>query len=106
MASIGFDYKRSLYGSNVSPNDVDYEKNKKECHKRSADKMLKLCQDNGGCFIKVCIKKLIKFYIILNKTYVLHYPLGQVHSPASSDHYFHLKIVLFRTLCVKTVIRL
>ena len=26
-------------------------------------------------------------------------PLGQIHSPASSDHYSHLKIVLF---CVRT----
>ena len=22
-------------------------------------------------------------------------PLGQTHSPASNDHYFHLKVVLF-----------
>ena len=23
------------------------------CHQRSADRLLKLCRDNGGCFIKV-----------------------------------------------------
>ena len=29
------------------------------------------------------------------KTGVINYPLGQTHSPASSNHYFYLKMVLF-----------
>ena len=28
-------------------------------------------------------------------TWVINDPLGQVHCPASSDHYFHVKFVLF-----------
>ena len=54
-----------------------------------------------------------------DKTGVINDPLGQTHSQASSDHYFHLKIVLFyyslkseivisyryvQTICVKLLI--
>ena len=44
---------------------------------------------------------------------VINDPLGQFHSPASSDHYLHFKIIVFcsilkstdvRTTCVKTKI--
>ena len=31
----------------------EYRERLKSCHQRSADKLLKLCCDNGGCFIKV-----------------------------------------------------
>ena len=34
----------------------------------------------------------------MNKTGVVNDPLGQTHSPTTSDHYFHLKIVLFWTI--------
>jgi aarF domain-containing kinase len=30
-----------------------YFKMRSDVHLRSANKLLKLCQDNGGCFIKV-----------------------------------------------------
>ena len=30
-----------------------YDSRLRSCHQRSADKLLKLCCDNGGCFIKV-----------------------------------------------------
>ena len=30
--------------------------------------------------------------------YAINDPLGQTHSPASSDHYSHLKFVLFREI--------
>ncbi len=53
MASIGWDYKRSLYAKDVDPESPDYPQIKSSCHQRSADKLLRLCKDNGGCFIKV-----------------------------------------------------
>ncbi|CEF69676.1 Serine/threonine-/dual specificity protein kinase, catalytic domain and UbiB domain and Protein kinase-like domain-containing protein [Strongyloides ratti] len=45
------DYKISLYG--VERNTEDYNQRIKEAHKRSAEKILKLCQLNGGTFIKM-----------------------------------------------------
>ena len=32
---------------------------------------------------------------IIHTTGVINDPLGQTHNPASSDHYFRLKFVLF-----------
>ena len=51
MSRIGLDYKKTL--SSVPAESEEYESAVKECHQRSADKLLKLCTDNGGCFIKV-----------------------------------------------------
>ena len=31
----------------------EYQKELSDCHYRAAERMLKLCRDNGGCFIKV-----------------------------------------------------
>ncbi len=53
VGSIGLDYKRSLYARGVDPDSPDYPGIRSRCHQRSADKLLKLCRDNGGCFIKV-----------------------------------------------------
>lgn len=53
VGSIGLDYKKSLFGPQVDHESPEYEQIKSQCHQRSADKLLKLCCDNGGCFIKV-----------------------------------------------------
>ena len=41
---------------------------------------------------------LVLVMLKLDKTGVINDPLGQTHNPAGSDHYFHLKIVLFREI--------
>ena len=40
-------------GANVNTEKLDYDKALSECHFRSANRLLKLCRANGGCFIKV-----------------------------------------------------
>ena len=51
---IGVDYKRSLFSSS-SPKygTPEYEKAKTEVNQRSADRLLDLCNKNGGVFVKV-----------------------------------------------------
>ena len=39
--------------ANVNIEKLEYDKALSECHFRSANRLLKLCRDNGGCFIKV-----------------------------------------------------
>ena len=39
--------------ANTKNDKGDYEKALGECHFRSANRLLKLCRDNGGVFIKV-----------------------------------------------------
>jgi len=51
VGKIAWDYKRSLFSKELSP-EV-YEEAKHDCHQRSAEKLLHLCQLNGGVFIKV-----------------------------------------------------
>ena len=46
------DYKQTL-GSTDKSNAELYDQALSDCHLRSANKLLKLCQANGGCFIKV-----------------------------------------------------
>eukprot|EP00095_Tigriopus_kingsejongensis_P002163 maker-scaffold248_size238799-snap-gene-1.33 protein:Tk02163 transcript:maker-scaffold248_size238799-snap-gene-1.33-mRNA-1 annotation:"hypothetical protein LOTGIDRAFT_121554" len=53
VAAIGLDYKKSLFGPTVDHEGPEYQQIKCDCHQRSADRLLKLCCDNGGCFIKV-----------------------------------------------------
>lgn len=51
---IGIDYKRSLFSRSSPPSDSpEYIDLKTQVHQRSADKLLDLCNINGGCFIKV-----------------------------------------------------
>ena len=54
VGRIGVDYKMSLFSSS-SPHygTNEYEELKTEVHQRSAEKLLGLCNKNGGCFIKV-----------------------------------------------------
>ena len=54
ITSIGFDYKLNL-PSSTSPiyGTQEYRDLKKQAHQRSANKLLNLCQKNGGCYIKV-----------------------------------------------------
>ena len=54
ITSIGFDYKLNLPSSS-SPiyGTQEYRELKKQAHQRSANKLLNLCQKNGGCYIKV-----------------------------------------------------
>ena len=51
VGKIAVDYKRTLA---VPYSDEEkYEGAKCDCHLRSANHLLKLCQDNGGVFVKV-----------------------------------------------------
>ena len=54
--------------------------------------------------LKVCmnIANLSKYAI--DKTCVINDPLGQTHSPTSSDHYFHATFILFCDI-LKTDVR-
>lgn len=52
VGKIAYDYKKTLYSEEVKDKEM-YEKNKSDCHLRSAEELLKLCCANGGCFIKV-----------------------------------------------------
>ena len=51
VGKIAVDYKRTL----AAPYSEEerYEAAKSDCHLRSAHHLLKLCQDNGGVFVKV-----------------------------------------------------
>merc|ERR1712155_437238 len=51
VGKIAVDYKRTL-GAPYS-DEERYETAKCDCHLRSANHLLKLCQDNGGVFVKV-----------------------------------------------------
>lgn len=52
VGRIGLDYRRSLFSTAYENPDL-YDAAKKDCHQRSADKLLKLCSVNGGVFVKV-----------------------------------------------------
>ena len=54
VGRIGWDYKTSLFSSSSPKNDTkEYEDLKTIVHQRSAERLLQLCNKNGGCFIKV-----------------------------------------------------
>ena len=52
VGGIGIDYKRTL-AAHTEKDTSEYQKELSDCHYRAAERMLKLCRDNGGCFIKV-----------------------------------------------------
>jgi len=52
VGRIAVDYKKTLY-SKEYPDDSSYEEAKSSCHLRAAGHLLKLCQKNGGVFVKV-----------------------------------------------------
>jgi len=51
VGKIGWDYKKSLFSRQLETEE--YEEVKSSCHTRSAQRLLELCQLNGGVFIKV-----------------------------------------------------
>ena len=57
VGQIGYDYKRSLFSSAsqklLESDATEYVRMRSELHLRSAHRLLRLCKDNGGCFIKV-----------------------------------------------------
>jgi len=54
VGKIALDYKATLVkGGAALPDPVLYEQQKSDCHLRSAHNLLRLCQINGGVFIKV-----------------------------------------------------
>ncbi len=55
VGAIGLDYKRTLrdFADEDSRRTDAYQQALSACHQRSADKLLQLCRDNGGCFVKV-----------------------------------------------------
>ncbi|XP_040567744.1 aarF domain-containing protein kinase 1 [Lepeophtheirus salmonis] len=53
VGRIGLDYKQTLFSGFIDPDSEEYQILKSETHLRSAKRLLKLCCDNGGCFIKV-----------------------------------------------------
>ena len=52
VGGIGVDYKRTLSYHKETEKE-EYETALSDCHYRSANRLLKLCRDNGGVFIKV-----------------------------------------------------
>jgi len=54
VGRIAVDYRSTLYSDKAaSMVKADYEAAKGECHQRSAETLLRLCEKNGGVFIKV-----------------------------------------------------
>lgn len=54
VGRIGFDYKLNLFSSSSPKSGTpDYEDLKTQIHTRSANRLLDLCNANGGCFTKV-----------------------------------------------------
>ncbi|CAH1173873.1 unnamed protein product [Phaedon cochleariae] len=50
---IGIIYKIDLYGQHLDKKSIEYTELKSVCHKRAAEKLLKLCCTNKGVYIKV-----------------------------------------------------
>lgn len=48
---IAVDYKWNLFG--LDEDGEEYNKSIKECHSRSADRMVKACIQNGGIYVKL-----------------------------------------------------
>nr|CAG4636916.1 EOG090X047B [Ceriodaphnia reticulata] len=53
VGGIMFDYKKSLYSKPMDTTSKEYTIAKSEVHLRSAQRLLKLCETNGGAFVKV-----------------------------------------------------
>ncbi|XP_043243069.1 aarF domain-containing protein kinase 1-like [Amphibalanus amphitrite] len=53
VGQISWDYQRSLYWSGLAAGTAEYDRLKSEVHQRGADRLLRLCCANRGCFIKV-----------------------------------------------------
>ncbi|KAI9553170.1 hypothetical protein GHT06_021064 [Daphnia sinensis] len=53
VGEIMLDYNRSLYSKTVDVASAEYARARSEVHLRSAQRLLKLCETNGGAFIKV-----------------------------------------------------
>lgn len=65
--SISIDYKLSL--RNLDEDSVEYDKAIKLCHKRSAEKLLMGCLNNGGLYVKLG-QGLVSMSHVLPKEYV------------------------------------
>ncbi|KAJ3038025.1 putative aarF domain-containing protein kinase 1 [Rhizophlyctis rosea] len=50
---MGIDYKWSLWRGPEEIGEEEYEKIKSECHARNAKRLLKLCETNGGIYLKL-----------------------------------------------------
>ncbi|XP_060564472.1 uncharacterized aarF domain-containing protein kinase 5-like isoform X2 [Ruditapes philippinarum] len=65
--SVSIDYKISLW--NLEDDSVEYDKAVKLCHKRSAEKLLMGCLNNGGLYVKLG-QGLVSMSHVLPKEYV------------------------------------
>lgn len=65
--SVSIDYKLSLY--NLEEDSGEYDKAIKLCHKRSAEKLLMGCLNNGGLYVKLG-QGLVSMSHVLPKEYV------------------------------------
>ncbi|KAL4234953.1 putative aarF domain-containing protein kinase 5 [Mactra antiquata] len=65
--SVSIDYKLSLW--NLEEESVEYDKAIKLCHKRSAEKLLMGCLNNGGLYVKLG-QGLVSMNHVLPKEYV------------------------------------
>ena len=63
VAKIGFDYKKNLIGSNLDKESQEYADLMSEIHLRSAKQLLKLCENNGGCFMQA-----LSYWLIASDT--------------------------------------
>ena len=68
---------------------METEKKKRSCSNKCEGRRVR-SRNNSICGNSDVFKVLTK-----SKTCVINDPLGQTHSPTSSEHYFHTKFVLF-----------
>ncbi|EFX70794.1 hypothetical protein DAPPUDRAFT_327832 [Daphnia pulex] len=53
VAEILIDYKRTIYSQTIDISSKKYPNIRSDVHLRSAQRLLKLCEEHGGAFIKV-----------------------------------------------------
>uniref|UniRef100_A0A0N5CH68 Protein kinase domain-containing protein n=1 Tax=Strongyloides papillosus TaxID=174720 RepID=A0A0N5CH68_STREA len=87
------DYKLSLRG--LEKGTDDYNKSIKETHKRSAEKILKLCQLNGGTFIKMGQLIAVMEYLIPQE---YTSTLGELFSAAPKTEFDDVKRLVEKNL--------
>jgi aarF domain-containing kinase len=79
---IGVIYKKDLYGKGLDKASDEYKKLKSLCHKRSAEKLLKLCCTNKGVYIKVG-QHLAALDYLLPSEYVQTMRILHCHAPTN-----------------------
>lgn len=79
---IGVIYKKDLYGKGLDKSSPEYKELKSKCHKRSAEKLLKLCCTNKGVYIKVG-QHIAALDYLLPSEYVQTMKILHCHAPTN-----------------------